>query len=220
MMAENPSPASSSHPLLQDLPRLERIKNNMHVQIQLVLHRGQVGEDVERVLPGGESQFDVLQEALQALLNKPAEALTGTWEGLAVRIARNKAKDALSRSTRGRRSRDAAPGTPDTITVVPLEEFDTADVVMLNDPEVAFVVAQQHQVLLRLAREMLSERERLIFWSAYYKTTTVKELGERFGISGQAVGQQRDRILVELYRAARRDPSFPTLNVSDEGELP
>lgn len=54
----------------------------------------------------------------------------------------------------------------------------------------------------------------------YYKTKTDKELGEQLGgITSQAVGQQRRRILRNLYETARRDPSFPTLNVNDEGEL-
>lgn len=219
-MVEHPNPAPRSHPLLQDRARLDTITKNMHVQIQLVLHRARVSDDVERVLPGGESEFDVLQEALLGLLRTPPAALEGTWEALAFRIAQNKAKDALTRSTRGRRSRKAEPGSPDDVTVVAFDEgFDTPDVDLPNDPHTAYVVAEQHQVLFRLARETLTERQRLIFWTAYYKTQTDKELGERLGISGQAIGQQRRRILRDLYDAARRDPSFPTLNLSDEGEL-
>ena len=98
------------------------------------------------------------------------------------------------------------------------DAFDTRDTDFRNDPDAAFVVAEQHRVLLRLARETLNEREQSIFHSGYYKTTTDEEMGKLLGgITGQAVGQQRRRILRNLYETARRDPSFPTLNVSDEG---
>jgi hypothetical protein len=52
-MADHAVPASSSHPLLEDRGRLETIKNNMHVQIQLVLHGRRIHDDVELVLSGG-----------------------------------------------------------------------------------------------------------------------------------------------------------------------
>lgn len=216
-MAENPDPATSSHPLLQDRARLERIRDNMLRQIEQVLHRSRLG-DMERVLPGGESAFDVLQEALLALLSTPSGAVTTSWEALAVGIAQNKAKDAVRRSTRQRRSRDAEPGSPDDVTVVPFDDrTDVANTDAGDDPETAFVIADQHRWLIRRARETLTERQRLIFWTGYYNTQTDKDLGAELGITGQAVGQQRRRILRGLYDAARRDPSFPTLDTSDEG---
>ena len=220
-MAEHATPESSSHPLLADRGRLERIKNNMHIQIQLVLHGRRINDDVELALPGGASADDVLQDALIALLRTDPAKVRKTWEALSYEIARNKAKDALSKATSGRRNRAAEPGTPDDVTVLPFnDDFDTVDNDLGQNPETAFVVAEQHRVLLRLAREMLTERERLIFHTGYYKTMTDKELGEQLGgITSQAVGQQRRRILRNLYESARRDPSFPTLNVSDEGEL-
>lgn len=218
-MAEHATPVPSSHPLLVDRVRLEKIKRNMHVQIQLVLHGRRTSDDVERALPGGASVDDVLQEALLALLRTAPHMVRASWEALSVQIARNKAKDALTDSTRGRRSPDAEPGSPDDVSVVSLGELlDTADTDSTMDPEAAFVVAEQHLVLLRLARETLTERERLIFFSGYYNTRTNRALGEQLGISGQAVGQQYRRILRDLYTAAQRDPSFPTLNVKDGGE--
>jgi RNA polymerase sigma factor (sigma-70 family) len=220
-MADHAIPASSSHPLLEDRGRLERIKNNMHVQIQLVLHGRRISDDVELALARGTSVDDVLQEALIALLRKDPAKVRKSWEALSYEIARNKAKDALSKATSGRRNRAAEPGTPDDVTILAFnDDFDTVDTDLGQNPEAAFVVAEQHRVLLRLAREMLTERERLIFHTGYYKTMTDKELGEQLGgITSQAVGQQRRRILKNLYETARRDPSFPTLNVSDEGEL-
>lgn len=214
-------PASSSHPLLEDRGRLERIKNNMHVQIQLVLHGRRISDGIELALSGGASVDDVLQDALIALLRKDPAKVRQSWEALSCEIARNKAKDALSKATSGRRNRAAEPGTPDDVTILAFnDDFDTVDTDLGQNPETAFVVAEQQRVLLRLAREMLTERERLIFHTWYYKTTTDKELGEQLGgITSQAVGQQRRRILRNLYETARRDPSFATLNVSDKGEL-
>lgn len=218
-MTEHAPPIPSSHPLLVDRARLEKIKRNMHVQIQLVLHGRRTSDGVERCLAGGASVDDVLQEALLALLRIPPGKVRVSWEALSVQIARNKAKDALTDSTRGRRSSEAEPGSPDDVTVVSLDELvGTADTDSTKDPEAAFAVAEQHLVLLRLARETLTERERLIFFSGYYNTLTNRALGEQLGISGQAVGQQYRRILRDLYTAAQCDPAFPTLNVRDGGE--
>jgi RNA polymerase sigma factor (sigma-70 family) len=218
-MAEHATPFPSSHPLLKDRARLEKIKNNMHVQIQLVLHGRRIRDDVELALPGGASVDDVLQDALLALLRTDSAKVRTSWEALSSEIARNKAKDALTQATRGRRSPKAEPGTPDDVTLVPLDErLDAADTDPANDPAEAFDLAQRQLVILRLARETLSERERLIFNTGYYKTNTGKELGRQLGITGQAVGQQFRRILRDLYAAALRDPAFPPLMESDGGE--
>lgn len=218
-----PKPAkrfSCSHPLLEDLARLEKIKNNMHIQIQNVLHARRIRDDVELVLPGGASVDDVLQEALIALLRTDPAKVQKSWEALSVEIARNKAKDALSKATSGRRTRAATPGDPDDITLVSLDDRpDVADTDPAHDPDEAFDLAQRQLVILRLARETLSERERLIFHTGYYETMTNKELGERLGITGQAVGLQFRRILRDLYAVALRDPLFPPLTGSDGREL-
>jgi RNA polymerase sigma factor (sigma-70 family) len=217
-MAEPAIPVPSTHPLLADRAQLDRIKRNMHLQIQQVLHGRRTGSHDHRVLPGGTSTDDVLQEALLALLRTDPGSVRKSWEALGVQIARNKAKDALTAATRGRRSPRAEPGTPDDIALIPLDEaIASGRADPDGDPEAAFVVAEQHQVLLRLARETLTERERRILHSGYYGTHTNRELGRELGITGQAVGQQSRLILRRLYAAACGDPSFPTLNVTEEG---
>jgi len=134
-MAEHATPAPNSHPLLEDRDRLERIKNNMHVQIQLVLHGRRISDDVELALSGGASVDDVLQDALIGLVRTDPAKVRNSWEALSCQIARNKAKDALSKATSGRRSRAAEPGTPDDVTLVPLDErLDEADNNPANDP--------------------------------------------------------------------------------------
>jgi RNA polymerase sigma factor (sigma-70 family) len=102
---------------------------------------------------------------------------------------------------------------------VPLDEAGkAADLSPTSGPQEAFELAQRQAVILRLARETLTDRERLIFYSGYYDTKTNREVGKQLGISGQAVGQQFRRILRDLYAAALRDPSFPPLKESDGGE--
>lgn len=100
-MADHAIPATSSHPLLADRARLEKIKNNMHVQIQQVLHGRRISDDVELALAGGASVDDVLQDALIALLRTDPSKVRKSWEALSYEISRNKAKDALSKATSG-----------------------------------------------------------------------------------------------------------------------
>jgi RNA polymerase sigma factor (sigma-70 family) len=218
-MAEPATPVPSTHPLLADRARLDRIKRNMHLQIQRILHGRRTGDDeVERVLPGGTSVDDVLQDALLALLRTDPRLVRTTWEKLSVRIAQNKAKDALTDSTRGRRARDAEPGSPDDVTVVPLDESDDpADLAHLSDPETAFAVGEQLQILIRLARETLTDRERRIFHTCFFTERSNRDLGKELGITGQAVGQQYRRILTGLYEAARRDPYFVSMLDETQG---
>src|SRR4051812_45708764 len=104
MMSELARARRHVHPLVVDRARLDRITDNMAAQIHRVMYgRGRDARS-ERVLHGGESADDVLQEALIALLEFDADRLNTTWEALSVGIARKKAFAALRRATRGRRS--------------------------------------------------------------------------------------------------------------------
>ena len=111
MKKSNSRPFDPNHPLLKDRERLDRILDVMYAAIQKIRFPGrtplqrlreEVGEydnvhGVERILRGsGASADDVLQEAFIGLLQVSPECLRGSWEGLAFRIAENKAKDALA----------------------------------------------------------------------------------------------------------------------------
>src|SRR6266545_3014024 len=120
-----PSPQPVDHPLLADRPRLDRITDNMSVQIQRLIYRTLAPPNEERALHGGVSVDDVLQDSLLALLSYDPQQLNGTWEGLSVGISRKKAIDAVRHSTKGRRGRDQAPDDPDEITVLSLDAFDS-----------------------------------------------------------------------------------------------
>jgi len=219
--AELPFPID--HPLLVDRPRLERITNNMSVQIQRMIYGAVVSKGMERILHDGQSVDDVLSEALIALLRYDAADLTGSWEGLSVVIARRKAVDAIRHSTKGRRSAGAAPEEPDEIVVVSLEamagsggiESHVAD--GERDPAFEFMLVEQQRVLLRIARDCLSDREKAVFFGIHYFGRAKVDLAREVGISPQGVGQMYARIARRLLDEARRDPAFPHNEDGPEG---
>jgi RNA polymerase sigma factor (sigma-70 family) len=206
---------AGAHPLVVDRARLDKITDNMHAQIQRVLHG--VGRDprTERTLHGGQSADDVLQEALIALLEYDVAKLRTTWEALSVGIARKKAFAALRRATRGRRAAGADRGNPDDITVVPLDALDPTD--HNADPELVFERTQQQLVLMRLAKENLSDRERTVLFGIHFDGLTRAELAGQVGLTPQGVGQMYVRVLKALYAAARADATFPTTADTPEG---
>jgi RNA polymerase sigma factor (sigma-70 family) len=219
MMTQLARAARRVHPLIADRARLDRITDNMSAQIQKVIHASARDRGVERALHGGESADDVLQESLIALLAYDPRNLRTTWEALSVGIARKKAFAALRRATRGRRGSDSTPEDPDEITVVPLDSAvaDLRDDSDERDPERAFERTQQQLVLLRLARERLTGRERTVFFGIHFDGATRAALAEEVGLTPQGVGQMYARIVRALWDAARADPSFPTISGALEG---
>ncbi|HSK97604.1 MAG TPA: hypothetical protein VK891_13375 [Euzebyales bacterium] len=213
------------HPLLQDRERLEAILDVMYIQIQKVTHpfraavrRGAAGARREHALLGGESPDDVLQTALLALLSHPPSRLDTTWEALAVGIARNKARDAIRRATAGRTTPSAGgdgPRGPET-NVVPLSGAGEHAVDALpaggDTLEGEFIASRQQRILLRLAQELLDDRERQIFFEIHHLGARRAEVGRRLGLTGQRVGQIYRSVAERLLDAARDDPTFRTLS--------
>jgi RNA polymerase sigma factor (sigma-70 family) len=211
---------AGTHPLVMDRARLDKITDNMHAQIHRVMYG--VGRDPrsERTLHGGQSADDVLQEALIALLEYDVAKLRTSWEALSVGIARKKAFAALRRATRGRRAAGAGREDPDDITVVPLDALMGARLDPRDDsadPELIFERTQQQLVLLRLATEILSDRERTVFFGIHFDGLTRAELAEQVGLTPQGVGQMYVRVVKALYAAARADSSFPATSDTPEG---
>ncbi len=183
----------------------------MYAQIQKVIHR-RSGPGIEEVLVGGESADDVLQEALLALLRYDPARLRGTWEALSVVIAQRKAIDALRRATSGRRGGETPEDDDDEVSVASLDvvRVDPKDEADDADPAEAFMRTQQQLVLRRLAREVLDERDRTIFFGIHFQGRTRVDLGRELGLSGPGVGDIYVRVARRLHEAARRDPEFPT----------
>jgi RNA polymerase sigma factor (sigma-70 family) len=211
--------AGYAHPLVADRARLDRITDNMAAQIHRVIHGRGRDPRSERLLPGGESADDILQDALIALLEYDPGKLQTTWEALSVGIARKKAFAALRRATRGRRSADRERGEPDEISVVALDAAtpDPVDDTGDWDPERAFERTQQQLVILRLARERLSGREQRVFFGIHFDGLTRAALAEEIGLTPQAIGQMYVRLVKSLYAAARLDPAFPGVGTVSEG---
>jgi RNA polymerase sigma factor (sigma-70 family) len=205
------------HPLMAERARLDNILDNMNVQIQKVIYGGRVPDDVERALRGGESVDDVLQKAFIALLAYDPDELRESWEALSVRIARNKAVDALRRATKGRRPRGADPDTPDDISVVSFDagEHDLHHAGEDTSPEDTFMIAQQELVLLRLARDRLTDREKTVYFGIQFQGRTRAELADEIGLTPQGVGQMYVRIAKALDAEARSDPAFPTNRIPE-----
>jgi RNA polymerase sigma factor (sigma-70 family) len=213
MMKELAVTARLAHPLVVDRARLDKITDNMGTQIHRVIHGRSRDPRSERALHGGESADDILQEALIALLEYDPDKLRSTWEALSVGIARKKAFAALRRATKGRRRDRSGPGEPDDVTVVALDPTitDVHDDSGDHDPELVFERTQQQLVLLRLARERLSGRERRVFFGIHFDGVTRAALAEEVALTPQAVGQMYLRVVKALYAAARDDPGFPTI---------
>ena len=183
MKKSNSRPFDPNHPLLKDRERLDRILDVMYAAIQKIRFPGrtplqrlreEVGEydnvhGVERILRGGSgaSADDVLQEAFIGLLQVSPECLRGSWEGLAFRIAENKAKDALDTSQKGLRGTDHRPElhlisgdleweAPDGEIRPTFFDTLTSD---WGDPEAEFFELDDVLKLRNLAREVLDARE-------------------------------------------------------------
>lgn len=227
-MTADPSRRSfPNHPLLQERARLDEILDVMYLEIQKILsprrrpssrRSAAAGRGSEQALVGGESPDDVLQAALIALLSYPPSQLTTTWEALSVRIAQNKAIQALRTATKGRRPSRGDDAPDREISVVPLstgdDDQDPIDALPAVDEDLdtIFIETQQQKILLRLARELLSDRDRQIFFDIHYLGTPRAEVGRALGLTGQRVGQIYRKSAEQLLNAAHNDPSFRKLS--------
>ena len=223
----NPQAFESEHPLLTDRDRLEKIANIMYVKIQktlfpwkparrLRLEAGQfigVG-DREQVLTGsGISADDVLSEAILALLQHSPKRIRESWEGLAVRIARNKAVDAIRTSRKGLRATKKRPElrlvSGDVKRIGPDGEPEPSIIEMLpsnwDDPEEEFFRIEGVVRLRDLAREILEDRDREIFFAIHFGDYSRKEIGDLHGLTSQRVGQIYKAALRRLYA----HPDYP-----------
>ena len=201
------------HPLQADRERLDRILDVMYAKIQRTLfpwrnpRRRPRAEtepstgDSEWVLYGtGVSAEDVLSEALIELLQYPPKSLKGTWEGLAVRIARNKAVDALRVFGKGLRGTDhrgqlnLVSGAveregPDGETEPPIFDETPSE---WGDPEAEYLEHLELEATLKLrdlARELLDDRQQRIFFAIHFDDHTRREVGEQLGWTSQRIGQ-------------------------------
>lgn len=224
-MSSTERASNPDHPLLADRTLFDEILNVVYAEIHKVLKwrnpglrraAGHLGGAAgpERVLEGtGTSADDILSDVFWALLEYRPERLEGSWEGLAVGIARNKTKNALRAAGKGLRgtdhrpelrlvSGDARPPGPEgesgtaIFDVLPTEwdsledeYFATAAVLDLRD----------------LALEVLNDREGQIFFDIHFEGYKRKDVGEKLGLTGARVGQ----IFNASVRRLEADPRYP-----------
>ena len=217
----------SQHPLHADRARLEKIADVMYAKIHKTLFYGIPGRRPrpetewsgntnyrERILEGtGISADDVLSEAFEGLLKYPPERLKGTWEGLAVGIAYNKAIDAIRASKKGLGGTDKRPPlrlvSGDVHREGPGGETEPSIFELLpsnwGNPEEEFFATQGVLELRNLARDILDDRAQNIFFAIHYQGYSRKEVGARLGLTGQRISQ--------VYNAALRKleahPNYP-----------
>ena len=234
-MSTPPTPRPAPrHPLEDDLARLERIVDAMWAAIHQVLDlptprrrriaRSDIlGEAVsDQLTGGGVSAEDVLTEAFGALLRTPETRVTTTWEGLAVGIARNKTKGALRKAGAWLRETEHrpkltvisgdAPGRPgpDGDPPEPLLELIEDPAVDLDDE---FTKTSQQLELLRLAQEILDDRDRTIFFGMHFGTRTRQSLATEFDLTAPGV--------THVYRTtAKRLHDHPRFQRYAEGGAP
>ena len=213
-MPRNPHPYDLSHPLLAQAQRarLDEILDIMYAKIHRTLfpwtrriparganpRRSENGDDVELTLDGtGVSAEDVLAEALDGLLRRPQHGGVETWKGLAIRIAENKAYDALRATGKGLRGTDhrqqlhLVPGdverqTDDGATQPALLQLLPAN---WGDPEAEYVVTGGALKLLDLARQTLDGQEQEVFLAIHFEGCSRTEVGGLLGLTGQRIGQ-------------------------------
>ena len=216
-----------NHPLLADRKRLDRILNVMHAKIHKTLFRRYPGQrpgsetglstdagGIERILYGtGVSADDVLSDALIALLQYPPDRLKGTWEGLAVRIAGNKAVDALRASQKGLRGTNLRPElrlvSGDADRAGPNGESNLSIFGSLRairgNPEDEYLALEAALEFRDLIREVLDERDQEIFFEIHFEGCSRKEVGERLGLTSQRIGQ----IYNDAVRRLEAHPDYP-----------
>ncbi len=220
MMISTSQKSESEHPLLADRVRLDRILDVMYAIIQKTLfpwHPGQRrprvetsqtnnASSIERILEEtGVSADDVLNKAFLALLEYPLERLEGTFEGLAVRIAQNKAVDALRASRKGLRGTDLRPqlhlvsGDAERAGPAGDREPPLFEVLPSNsNPEAEYFLVQGVLNLRDLAREVLSDRDREVFFAIHFDGYTRTEVGKRLGLTSQRIGQIYNTAMQQL----------------------
>lgn len=221
-------PFPTKHPLRGNRALLDEITDLMWWEVLKILHqprrrRGKPGKP-ELALIGGVSAEDVLQEALFGLLRyEPAEGIN--WKALGVRIAQNKAKEALRKSRSYRRR----PGQSDIVVAsvdVADEEGDPL-IDQLTDESLSRTLEEaqdelrrleRQRALHRIANEVLPDRDRQIVFRIQRGETRV-DLTADFGVTPQRIGQIYDNALRKLHAGLVEDPLFrpPTTNPTEGG---
>ncbi|MDQ3964705.1 MAG: hypothetical protein M3277_12475 [Actinomycetota bacterium] len=216
-------PYPESHPVLDDEALQERVLDIMWRRIQKTVSptippRRRTASTANLQLAGGIRADEVLNEAFAAVLYFEPSKLTGTWEGLATAIAHNKAVEAVRQNTKARKRGEKE------IDLVSLDREDPegrslADALEdeLSDPEGEAIALGQERILQRLAVDLLSDRDRDIYYRRHYLWQTRAAIAEIHGLTEAGVGYVYIAAARKLLQAARQDAEFQRLSNPDGG---
>lgn len=208
-MSSTARSSDAGHPLLADRALLDEILTVIYAEIHKVLkwpdpglrrgawHLGGAAGP-ERTLEGtGVSADDILSEVFWALIQYQPERLQGSWQGLAIGIARNKTKNALRAAGKGLRGTDhrpelrlvsgdaRMPGSDGELGAAIFDVLPT-DWGSLEEEYLALAGVLD---LRDLALKVLDDREQRIFFAIHFSGYTRKEVGEQLGLTGARIGQ-------------------------------
>ncbi|WP_419862883.1 hypothetical protein [Candidatus Poriferisodalis sp.] len=216
-MSSSSQARDTEHPLLRDRARLDNVLDVMYAAIQKVFFKNRRpvprNSASERVIIGGASADDVLQEATLALLTHPDAEAVEDWCALGTVVAKNKAMDALDAARKHLSptdhrvelyvvSGDAESPSPDgAVTTSVLQTFPDRNL----NPEEEVLAIQSALSLRDLAREILGGREKKIFLEIKFLQRSRKQLGDELGLTPQRVGQ----LYEEASRRLEAHPRYP-----------
>lgn len=216
-------PYPENHPVLDDEALQERVLDIMWRRIQktispMIPPKRRSASTADLQLAGGIRADAVLNEALDAVLYFEPSNLTGTWEGLATAIAHNTAVKAVRNNTKGRRRAEreidlASIDREDLDGRTLGEEFEDE----LADPEGEAIALRQERILQRLAVELLSDRDRDIYYRRHYLWQTRAAIADLHSLTEAGVGYVYVAAAKKLLAAARQDPEFQRLSNPDRG---
>ena len=214
-MVSIPQPSDSEHPLLKDRKRLNRIIDIMYAKIHKTLYLGNAGRRQMATADGTSAvnPDDVLIEAFVGLLEYSPEDLKHTWEGLAVRIAQRRTIDAVRAAQKGLRGTEHRPQlrlvSGDAESEGPGGKIEPAlfEVLPGNspDPEAEYLELEFVLVLRDLARDVLDERAREVFFAIHFEGYNRIEVAERLGLTSQRISQ----IYLSAARSLYDHPNYP-----------
>ena len=208
----------SEHPVFADRDLFDEVAGVMHAVIQKKLDesaggKSRQGTGSERVLIGGVSADDVLQDAMTDLSVYPPENVTSSWAALGVTIAKHKAADAVKAARKGLRgtehrheikveSGDAPIGDPEGEPGATIWDLHPDE--RLN-PEEEYLILRSALDLRDLAREVLDERTQTVFFGIRFQDRTRVDLSTELDLTPQRIGQIYD----EACSTLENHPRYP-----------
>jgi RNA polymerase sigma factor (sigma-70 family) len=220
-------PVWENHPLWSDRARLERIRQQMWIEIQKVMFPGRPRrglahrERIELTVVGGTSAEDVFSEAVTALLRYVPEGDVN-WEATGNTIAQRRAVAAVRKARKHRRLPDGSE-----VDITSLEQSDQEgdpryDRLAVSDDapdEEATDRALRADRLLAfraVADEILPQRDRDIVFRAARGETYVS-ISSAVNLSQQRVGQIDRESLRKINARLRADPQYRRLYEPEGG---